>query len=246
MALINEFEKSGNWLFRWRSYLPLTVVALLFLMMPKYEYVGGTYATHVYWEFFCFTISLFGLLIRAVTIGFTPKGTSGRNTKGQVAEELNTTGIYSTVRHPLYVGNFFMGLGVVLFAGMMWFSIASVLAFWIYYERIMFAEEAFLRNKFGSEYDDWAAKTHAVIPSFKRYRAPKLSFSFRNVLRREYNGLFAVTSGFFLLESIETVFTEKALNPDPVWTGIFLAGLASWITLRSLKKYTKRLSVAGR
>lgn len=64
------------------------------------------------WAWSCIAVSLFGLLIRAVTIGFTPKGTSGRNTKeGQVAEVLNTKGIYSVVRHPLYLGNYFMWLG---------------------------------------------------------------------------------------------------------------------------------------
>ena len=34
------------------------------------------------------------------------KNTSGRNTHDQVADSLNTSGIYSIVRHPLYVGNF--------------------------------------------------------------------------------------------------------------------------------------------
>jgi len=54
-------------------------------------------------------LSMFGFIIRAIAIGTTPKGTSGRNTKeGQVAESLNTKGIYSMVRHPLYLGNYFM------------------------------------------------------------------------------------------------------------------------------------------
>ena len=39
------------------------------------------------WIVICLVVSFFGLLIRALTIGFTPAGTSGRNTKeGQVAK----------------------------------------------------------------------------------------------------------------------------------------------------------------
>ena len=59
-------------------------------------------------------MSFFGLGIRVFTVGFTPKNTSGRNTAEQIADVLNTSGIYSMVRHPLYVGNFFMWLGIGL------------------------------------------------------------------------------------------------------------------------------------
>lgn len=46
------------------------------------------------------------------TIGQVPKGTSGRNTSQQVADTLSTDGVYSVVRHPLYLGNFLMCMGV--------------------------------------------------------------------------------------------------------------------------------------
>ncbi len=100
-----------------------------------------------------------------LTVGFAPKNTSGRNTAaGQMADELNVTGIYSIVRHPLYVGNFFMWLGPVLFLRSVWFTIVFCLVYWLYYERIMFAEEQFLRRKFGDAYDKWSEKVKAFIP----------------------------------------------------------------------------------
>jgi len=82
-----------------------------------------------------------GLFIRAYAVGHTPANTSGRNTKEQLADELNTTGIYSMVRHPLYLGNFFMWLGAAVLTKNGWFIVAFILLYWIYYERIMFAEE---------------------------------------------------------------------------------------------------------
>ncbi len=103
-----------------------------------------------------------------MTVGFTPKNTSGRNTSaGQIADELNATGIYSLVRHPLYLGNFFMWLGPVLFLRSFVVIVFFVLIYWLYYERIMFAEEQFLRRKFGETYDKWSEKVRSLIPSFK-------------------------------------------------------------------------------
>ncbi|HLP74117.1 MAG TPA: methyltransferase, partial [Bacteroidales bacterium] len=146
MALVHELERTGNWLFKRRSWLPVFLIvaglitlwlvnrqALLFDMRDELIFLG---------------VSLFGELIRVLTIGFTPKNTSGRNTgQGQVADQLNVTGMYSLVRHPLYVGNFFMWLGPVLFLHSVSFTIIFCLVYWLYYERIMFAEEQFLRKK---------------------------------------------------------------------------------------------------
>ena len=60
-------------------------------------------------------ISFLGEAIRIFTVAYTPAGTSGRNTKQQLADTLNTTGIYSLLRHPLYLGNFFMFLDTFIF-----------------------------------------------------------------------------------------------------------------------------------
>ena len=112
MSLNNEFEVTGNWLFKHRSFLPLIIVPFLFycLLTP----VNNFYNTLFYAGF---VVSLLGECVRIFTIAFVPAGTSGRNTKQQLATSLNQTGIYSTVRHPLYLGNFFMFLGPFIFTG---------------------------------------------------------------------------------------------------------------------------------
>lgn len=148
MALREEFEKTGNWLFRWRSYLPLIVIGIFLLSLREYEYPGRSEQLDHIWEAICLIISFVGLGIRFFTIGHTPKGTSGRNTKKQVAETLNTTGIYSIVRNPLYLGNFFMGLGIALFAHLWWLTLIYILLFWLYYERIIFTEESVAQTCF--------------------------------------------------------------------------------------------------
>lgn len=246
MALREEFESTGNWLFRWRSYMPLAVIGIFLLALREYEYPGHSENLDHLWEALCLLVSFIGLGIRVFTIGHTPRGTSGRNTKKQVADTLNTTGIYSIVRNPLYLGNFFMGLGIALFAHLWWLTLIYILVFWLYYERIIFAEEAYLRNKFGNEYLEWANKTPVFIPKVSQYRKANLPFSLRNVLRREYNGFFAVIVTMFILETVGEIFAEGRLEFDLGW--IFLLGICFivWLTLRTLKKYTTILNVEGR
>jgi protein-S-isoprenylcysteine O-methyltransferase Ste14 len=246
MALREEFERTGNWLFRWRSYLPLALIGMFLLVLREYEYPGHSERLDSLWEALCLFVSFFGLAIRIFTVGHSPKRTSGRNTKEQVANTLNTTGIYSVVRHPLYLGNFFMGLGIALFAHLWWLTLSYMLVFWLYYERIMFAEEAFLRNKFGNEYIKWAEITPAFIPRFKNYIKPNLSFSIKNVLKREYNGFFMIIFVLFIFEVAGDLVAEQKFEIDLYWAVILSVGFVVWMVLRTLKKKTNLLNVDGR
>lgn len=246
MALREEFESTGNWLFRWRSYLPLVMIGIFLLALREYEYPGHSEHYDHLWEVLSLIVSFFGLGIRIFTIGYTPKGTSGRNTKKQVADTLNTTGIYSIVRNPLYLGNFFMWLGIALFAYLWWLTLIYILVFWLYYERIIFAEEAYLRNKFGNEYLDWANETPVFIPKLSKYKKADLPFSLRNVLRREYNGFFAIIIVMFILEIVGDLFVEGEIHFDLGWEVLLSAGFIVWLILRTLKKYTTLLKVEGR
>ncbi|MFM7814417.1 MAG: methyltransferase family protein [Flavobacteriales bacterium] len=250
MALIEEMDRSGNWLFRWRSFLPITLYALAAaVILCKWDTDFPVYNALFAW--ICLGIALFGQIIRAITIGYTPKGTSGRNTKeGQVAEVLNTKGIYSAVRHPLYLGNFFMWLGIILYVGNAWFSVVCCMLFWLYYERIMFAEEFFLRHKFGQIYLDWSNKTPAFIPALGQWKSSDVDFSFKNVLKREYNGFFAIFISFALVDILKNIVHlhethwQKILHPFWQYAG----GMACliFLILRSLKKFTRILDVQGR
>lgn len=148
---MNELLKEqGNFLFRWRSYLPVIMMIPLTIAVMNMAWPLGSHAYHEVAEAVCMLISLSGLAVRIITIGHTPRGTSGRNTTKQSAWQLNTTGIYSVVRHPLYLGNFLIGLGPMMLPLIWWLPILYILAFTVYYERIMIAEEAFLTEQFGA------------------------------------------------------------------------------------------------
>jgi protein-S-isoprenylcysteine O-methyltransferase Ste14 len=249
MALKEEFTKTGNWLFKWRGYFPLLIVPFLLIALrePKYlEKAGGPTAQHL-WEAFCLAVSFTGLIVRCAVVGYAPKRTSGRNTERQKAETLNTTGFYSVARHPLYLGNFIIFLGMILFVQTLWFILLCILSFWLYYERIMFAEEEFLRERFGASFLRWSEKTPAFLPKFRNWKKPALSFSLKNILKREYTAFFLILTAFSALDILGDLFThDKFKIEDSIWLILFMAGFIIYFILRTLKTKTKFLNVAGR
>lgn len=245
MSLVEEFDKSGNWLFKYRSFLPVVLYPLATLVL-LFDYTQDIKLSDLNLSIVCLSVSFLGLLIRVFVIGFTPKGTSGRNTKKQVANKLNSSGFYSVVRHPLYLGNFLMWLGIILYVNNFWFAIVSSLLFWLYYERIMFAEEQFLKGRFGEDYVKWSLTAPPFFPKFKGWINANLEFSFRNVLKREYNGLFAVAISFAYLNILKNYIELKKFHITDFWLYTFIIIFLVFIILRTLKKHTKVLNVKGR
>jgi len=248
MTLQGELKRQGDWLFRWRSYLPLIILPILLAALRHSGYIElalGDMANDL-WKIICIMVSFTGLAVRCNTVGYTPRGTSGRTTSGQEASTLNTTGIYSIVRHPLYMGNFLIIMGIALFVQIWWFVLVVFLAFWLYYERIIFAEEEFLQRKFGSSFLDWAERTPAFIPRLKNRLPPELPFSFKNVLKREYSGFFGIVASFTFMDVVRDVFENGKPSIELEWLAFFNTGLFVYLALRLLKKKTNILNVEGR
>jgi protein-S-isoprenylcysteine O-methyltransferase Ste14 len=245
MALVHEFERSGNWLFKRRSWLPVVLIVAGVIVLYLTNRQAILYDSTD--ELIFLGVSLFGEAIRIYAVGYAPRNTSGRNTiAGQIADELNTTGIYSLVRHPLYVGNFFMWLGPVLFVRTLVFVIIFILIYWLYYERIMFAEEQFLRSKFGEAYDKWSENVKAVIPKLKGSIKPSLPFSFKSVLKREYNSFVNIFIIYVALDLFRNYFVSERIYLTPMWIYIGIPAGLIWITVRLIHKKTGWLEDAGR
>jgi protein-S-isoprenylcysteine O-methyltransferase Ste14 len=246
MPLREEFEITGNVLFRGRSYFPLLAIVIIFASMAYYKRPGNSEKIDIIVEMICIAVSFLGEGIRFYISGHVPPKTSGRNTRKQVAEVINKTGLYSIVRHPLYLGNFLIILGIAMVSCIWWFVLISVLIFWLYYERIAFAEEEFLRQKFGDEYLEWANRTPAFIPRFKNWIKPEIGFSFKTAIKKEYSSIFGIIAVYTLFEIIADIFADKKFEFDTMWCIIFFSGLIFYLTIMFLKKKTNILSVKGR
>ena len=240
-------EAQGNWLFRFRGQLP--VVLLLIQLIVYYNAVAGfrlNFEDPFLWSLICLAVSFIGQAVRFAVIAYSPKNTSGRNTKKQVADTVNKTGIYSAVRHPLYVGNFFMWLGVAMITQNIAFVAIFILIFWLFYERIMFAEEQFLSKKFGDDYKEWASRVPAFIPDFSKWIPSEASFSFRNLIKRESVGILNLFVVFWIFSlEFNLIRGNNSITTDPWFYMMAAVGLITLI-IWVIRKKTTWLLVEGR
>lgn len=249
MALVHSLEKNGNILFKYRGQIP---VVLFLLSIPvvyftDYQFLDEYEHLDLILLITCAVVSFIGQYIRAIAIGTSNKNTSGRNTKeGQVAEALNTKGIYSMVRHPLYLGNYFMWIGIVMFTYNIYFVLIVSLLFWVYYERIMFAEERFLERKFGDEYVNWSMKVPPFWPSAKNKVKSEIPFSLKTILRREYSGVTATMLGFIFVDFLRDWFVAGEIQLETNHLVALIIAMSISLVFRTLKHNTKLLFEADR
>ena len=245
MLLRDRLIHEGNFLFKYRGLLPI-----LFLLGECAFLISSTnrISSPFFSQMSYLTVGLTGLAIRVFVVGYSPADTSGRNTlEGQKAASLTTTGAYSLVRNPLYLGNFFLWLSIALFTENLLFILIFSCSYWIYYERIILAEEDFLQTKFKENYTQWAARTPAFIPLFTGYTSPALSFSWKKVVKKEKNGFVALFTLFFLLDYLQKYRVNPFLQPtDSIWFLPFLVSAILYFFLKYIKRFTHLLEEDGR
>jgi len=154
--------------------------------------------------------------------------------------------MYSLIRNPLYLGNFFVMAAPILFFHTWWLCLIFVFAFILYYERIIVTEEAFLSQKFGDDYTRWASQTPAFFPRRFCWLKPDLPFAWRHVLRREYHGLLALIVAMVTLEFLSDISVHRSPVIDPFWLTILVIGTVFYLFVRFFAKYTRLLHVKGR
>jgi protein-S-isoprenylcysteine O-methyltransferase Ste14 len=135
-------------------------------------------------------VALLGLMIRGAASGYLRK-----------YEFLATSGPYARTRNPLYLGSGFLALGFAI-AGNSWAAGIVVMAYFaIFYYQVMRNEEADLRQRFGTAFDEYAARVPLFFPRISRKSSEFSptgggSFSWPQYLRnREYKALTGTVAG---------------------------------------------------
>ena len=232
MSLKEENIIMGNWLFKFRSYVPLLILPFLFYFIQLGNY--KRYDSELL--IISILISYIGEIIRFYTVGTVPYDTSGRNTKQQHAGSLNKYGIYSVVRHPLYLGNFLIYIGPFIYTANIFANIVFILLFWIYYEKIMYAEEDYLFKKFNNKFSDWALNTPAFIPNIKLLNNTDITFSYKKALLREYAGIFGIAFIYFTIIVYKSYINHGVIKISDYWVYYFLFNAFIYICIRLIKK----------
>jgi len=241
MRLIEQFVQDGDRLFRWRSYFPLWLVPVLLAGLLTTPSPFGPGPAERAWEAVSVLVALLGLATRAWAVGTAPSGTSERSTVNPRASELRTSGLYSIVRHPLYVANGLMALGLSMFPAVWYLPVILVLATLLYYERIAAREEAFLLERFGAPFEAWAARVPALVPSFAHYMPATTRFAWKKVARHEFHGLMVIAAGAAVLDVGQESWRAGRWAADPLWLWVCGVSAVLFVVMSAVKKGTRLL-----
>jgi protein-S-isoprenylcysteine O-methyltransferase Ste14 len=230
----------GRALFRYRSFTPVPVLALLAWLLWRSRGAPGPGgpAVDAALDAAGLAVALAGQAIRFYTLGQVPEGTSGQGSALE-AQTLNTRGPYAHVRNPLYLGNLGICLGLMLIAHDPWVYAVGLAFFFGEYFFIIRAEEAFLRGKFGAAYEDFLARVPRWVPRLTPAYEGRLRsrFDLGRAIKKEYNPFAAWALGMLVLLGWEAQ-ARGELSPR---YATLLAGLATAVVLGySLAKAYKR------
>lgn len=237
MATLHDaMVRQGERLFRLRSLVPLLIVPAAIPAVRDFRYAWGTHTGDIAWEAISFAVALAGFAVRCLVAGYVPSGTSGRSVRGFRAQSLNTDGMYSLCRNPLYLGNFLVALGVLLFLHAPYLLVLYALLFWLHYERIILAEEEFLLRQYGDVYRAWAQTTPAFLPRVSGWRRPGRPFSWSRAARREASTLLGIAVAMTFLEAVTDRMLHGRVALETGWRWILGAGVGFYLLVWTLKR----------
>ncbi|MEW6170637.1 MAG: isoprenylcysteine carboxylmethyltransferase family protein [Candidatus Omnitrophota bacterium] len=189
--------KSGDIFFRFRNFLfPVFVISLILFVKPAF-FLGNEIL-----DKFAVTlgiiIALVGQIIRFSVIGLAYIKRGGK--EGRVyADDLVTSGIYSHVRNPMYIGNFLILLGIGIIYGSIWIYLFVIPFFSFVYFSIIVTEENYLKNHFGEKYIEYTRQVSRFIPNLHGIKKTftQFKFDFKKALRKDYGTIFGVIVGCY-------------------------------------------------
>jgi protein-S-isoprenylcysteine O-methyltransferase Ste14 len=215
----------GNFFFRYRNALfPVIFAVGALTLRPQIMF-----ANVLVDRFLVLTgmfLALLGQAVRLITIGFDYIHRGGKD--GQVyAGRLVRGGVYGITRNPMYVGNALISIGMTMHFGAPLAYLIVIPFFLFVYQAIVAAEEAYLRNKFGAEYEDYEKSVNRYLPTLSRLREAfaGMRFDWRKSIKKDLGTVVGLTIGLILM---------------PVWRAYFLysreatrsaAMRALWLTL---------------
>lgn len=155
-----------------------------------------------------------------------------------VAAELNTTGPYSLVRNPLYLGRILHFTGVAMLSGSWLYGALPLLVSILVYERISLYEEEFLREKFGDAPAQWAVEVPFLWPRLRGWMKPKYPFWVRRCIKRENKKVIYLISAVVLFDAGQRGFDPTRTPENLIWYYTWPVFMLAYLVIRGLRKFT--------
>jgi protein-S-isoprenylcysteine O-methyltransferase Ste14 len=232
--------KIGNFFFRYRNWIFILFYGALFIpswpLFSEKNFGACYYAWPIIIGLF---ITITGQLIRGLTIGLAYIVRGGKEGK-PYAEGLVTEGIFNHCRNPLYVGNILMLLGIGILDNSLIYVVIVIPVFLFIYQAIVLAEENFLREKFGSGYDDYCKKVNRWVPDLRGIGKTfgSMEFKWKRWILKEHTTQFIWLAGIVLILLFRY---PELINHNTQLRNILLITILSgllliYILIRLLKK----------
>ena len=226
--------KLGNFLFRNRN--GIFPIFYLMLFVPS----GEVFTNPVTAMIIGFSVTIIGQLIRIITIGLVYIIRGGKDRR-VYAEDLVTTGIFSHCRNPLYVGNILILVGLGIASNSLLFMAVFTPLFLFFWQAIVLAEENYLRNKFGEQYNDYCKRVNRwlINPNGLATTLGSMEFKWKRVIIREYNSTYIWMTGAVLIVMKHFYFHDHRFDFKknlPMFISILVILLLLYLFARYLKK----------
>ena len=175
----------GGFVFKYRSFVPVPIALVL-----VFVHYGATTASWAPVAGALLVVLGQGVRLWAVR----HIGTISR-TRANRYGPLISDGPYALVRNPLYIGNFCLWIGFVVWSRLLWMLPVAVAIFQVEYVAITGFEASLLRDKYPEAYARYAAAVPAWIPRLSNLPdalASRGSHPWREVFFSERGTLIAV------------------------------------------------------
>ncbi|MBL8021984.1 MAG: hypothetical protein JNM27_20080 [Leptospirales bacterium] len=235
----------GNFFFKWRD----TAFSLIFLAA---FFTAGVavlnpdgYSGDVWTSIVGLILASAGEFVRSITIGYAYIKRGGLNKK-IYAETLQNKGVFAHTRNPMYLGNLLIVTGAIIFVNNSAFYLLVLPLFYFIYYAIIAAEEDFLSNRFGNDYEKYKAEVpNRILPgNLSKWSASvqEMEFSWKRLIRKEHSTA-VVNFGALCLYGI-TKFHLRYDMPLGAFRGLWIAfaGLLAFQLLAETLKRTGRLA----
>lgn len=231
--------RTGDWFFKYRN-LSFTLVGIALFLGFSPIALKGDPSIDSWLDLLGVGLAIAGSGFRAWVIGLAYIKRGGID-KQVYADSLVTGGMFSVCRNPLYLGNLLILFGLFMVHNNPWIYCLGGVFFAVAYSTIIAAEEYFLKNKFGTEYETYCENVPRLLPNFSRYNQGRrgMSFNWRRALIKDYSSIYAWVMVILFIDIQQYIFWELGqINLMSLWPYLSAVSVATFLLLavRFLKK----------